>query len=58
MTANHPRHSGSTSATASSNVVGVHYRVGRKIGEGSFGIIYEGGQLIPANSYYYYYSEG
>jgi hypothetical protein len=24
------------------NVVGVHYKIGRKIGEGSFGIIYEG----------------
>ena len=24
------------------SVVGVHYRVGRKIGEGSFGVIYEG----------------
>ncbi|KAL1936736.1 hypothetical protein VTP01DRAFT_870 [Rhizomucor pusillus] len=46
MTANHPRHSGSTSATASANVVGVHYRVGRKIGEGSFGIIYEGTNLL------------
>ena len=44
MTANHPRHSQRSSAavTSSSNVVGVHYRVGRKIGEGSFGIIYEG----------------
>ena len=28
------------SATAS--IVGVHYRVGQKIGEGSFGVIYEG----------------
>ena len=26
----------------SPNVVGVHYKVGRKIGEGSFGVIYEG----------------
>lgn len=26
----------------SHNVVGVHYKVGKKIGEGSFGIIYEG----------------
>lgn len=33
----------SSSATgATHNVVGVHYRVGKKIGEGSFGIIYEG----------------
>jgi hypothetical protein len=31
---------GSSSTT---NVVGVHYRVGKKIGEGSFGVIFEGG---------------
>jgi hypothetical protein len=37
----------STSASASSsNVVGVHYRVGKKIGEGSFGVIYEG-KIFP-----------
>jgi hypothetical protein len=30
----------STSSTA--NIVGVHYRVGKKIGEGSFGVIFEG----------------
>ncbi|KZV81346.1 kinase-like protein [Exidia glandulosa HHB12029] len=29
----------------SSTIVGVHYRVGRKIGEGSFGMIYEGVNL-------------
>ncbi|KAG0228991.1 casein kinase I [Actinomortierella wolfii] len=34
--------SSSHSTHSSSNVVGVHYRVGKKIGEGSFGIIYEG----------------
>lgn len=28
--------------SAGTNVVGVHYKIGRKIGEGSFGIIYEG----------------
>jgi hypothetical protein len=28
--------------SSSSNLVGVHYKLGRKIGEGSFGIIYEG----------------
>ena len=27
---------------SSSNIVGVHYRVGKKIGEGSFGVIFEG----------------
>ena len=31
---------GSTSSTQ--NIVGVHYRVGKKIGEGSFGVIFEG----------------
>ncbi|SAM04557.1 hypothetical protein [Absidia glauca] len=31
---------------SSHNVVGVHYRVGKKIGEGSFGIIYEGTNLL------------
>lgn len=30
----------------SSNVVGVHYRVGKKIGEGSFGVIFEGQNLL------------
>ncbi|CEJ01212.1 Putative CK1/CK1/CK1-G protein kinase [Rhizopus microsporus] len=41
-----------TSSTAaaspghSHNVVGVHYKVGKKIGEGSFGIIYEGVNLL------------
>ncbi|EME44488.1 hypothetical protein DOTSEDRAFT_72084 [Dothistroma septosporum NZE10] len=34
------------SSTSSSNVVGVHYRVGKKIGEGSFGVIFEGTNLL------------
>lgn len=33
-------------ASSSSNVVGVHYRVGKKIGEGSFGVIFEGNNLL------------
>ena len=33
-------------ASSSSNVVGVHYRVGKKIGEGSFGVIFEGTNLL------------
>lgn len=33
-------------ASNSSNVVGVHYRVGKKIGEGSFGVIFEGTNLL------------
>lgn len=38
------------SNSSSSNVIGVHFRVGRKIGEGSFGVIFEG------NCYYPHYS--
>ncbi|KAK3216104.1 hypothetical protein GRF29_8g2185534 [Pseudopithomyces chartarum] len=34
------------SGSSSSNVVGVHYRVGKKIGEGSFGVIFEGTNLL------------
>lgn len=40
-----PSSSAATAAASpgnSHNVVGVHYKVGKKIGEGSFGIIYEG----------------
>lgn len=33
-------------SSAASNVVGVHYRVGKKIGEGSFGVIFEGTNLL------------
>ena len=36
----------SNMASSSSNVVGVHYRVGKKIGEGSFGVIFEGTNLL------------
>ncbi|CAO3677470.1 unnamed protein product [Rhizopus stolonifer] len=32
------------------NVVGVHYKVGKKIGEGSFGVIYEGINLLNNQS--------
>lgn len=28
--------------SSTANIVGVHYRVGKKIGEGSFGVIFEG----------------
>lgn len=37
-------------ASSSSNVVGVHYRVGKKIGEGSFGVIFEGTNLLNSQS--------
>jgi len=30
------------SSGSTQNIVGVHYRVGKKIGEGSFGVIFEG----------------
>ncbi|CAG8476844.1 833_t:CDS:10 [Ambispora leptoticha] len=36
----------SSHSLQSSNVVGVHYRVGKKIGEGSFGVIFEGTNLL------------
>ena len=39
-------HSSHSSNAHSSNVVGVHYRVGKKIGEGSFGVIFEGQNLL------------
>jgi casein kinase 1 len=39
---------GSTSSTQ--NIVGVHYRVGKKIGEGSFGVIFEGVNLLNSQS--------
>ncbi|KAJ2287484.1 Palmitoylated plasma membrane-bound casein kinase, partial [Coemansia sp. RSA 2706] len=34
----------------SPNIVGVHYRVGKRIGEGSFGVIYEGFGALRALS--------
>lgn len=35
--------------TASSNgIVGSHYRVGKKIGEGSFGVVFEGSKLLTS----------
>ena len=33
--------------SSSPNLVGGHYRVGRKIGEGSFGVIFEGLFFLP-----------
>lgn len=35
----HPR---PVSTQSTNSIIGVHYKVGKKIGEGSFGIIYEG----------------
>lgn len=45
MTAAESNHNNS-----SSNVVGVHYRVGKKIGEGSFGVIFEGTNLLNSQT--------
>ncbi|KAJ1518033.1 casein kinase I [Coelomomyces lativittatus] len=36
--------------STSPNVVGVHFKVGKKIGEGSFGVIYEGINLLTNSS--------
>jgi len=38
-------HHGSQSAT-SNGIVGTHYRVGKKIGEGSFGVVFEGTNML------------
>ncbi|KAI8641182.1 kinase-like domain-containing protein [Parasitella parasitica] len=46
MATNKQRSSPSNMSSSSTNVVGVHYKVGRKLGEGSFGIIYEGTNLL------------
>jgi hypothetical protein len=32
--------------SSTANIVGIHYRVGKKIGEGSFGVIFEGKFLL------------
>ena len=37
-------------SSSSSNIVGVHYKVGKKIGEGSFGVIFEGGPVPCAET--------
>ncbi|KAG1299684.1 hypothetical protein G6F66_000623 [Rhizopus arrhizus] len=38
------------SGSSSTNIVGVHYRVGKKLGEGSFGVLYEGLNLLNNQS--------
>lgn len=37
-----------STSTASNGMVGTHYRVGKKIGEGSFGVVFEGTFLLCA----------
>ncbi|KAI5969778.1 YCK2 [Candida margitis] len=36
----------SSSSNSNSSVVGLHYKIGKKIGEGSFGVIFEGTNII------------
>ncbi|KAI0637002.1 CK1/CK1/CK1-G protein kinase [Trametes polyzona] len=36
--------------SSSNNIVGGHYRVGKKIGEGSFGVIFEGTNLLNSQT--------
>ncbi|GBE82252.1 Casein kinase I homolog 1 [Sparassis crispa] len=38
------------SSSSTNNVVGVHYRVGKKVGEGSFGVIFEGTNLLNSQT--------
>ncbi|KAK6885547.1 Casein kinase I-like protein RAG8 [Candida tropicalis] len=38
--------SNSNSSSNNSSVVGLHYKIGKKIGEGSFGVIFEGTNII------------
>lgn len=42
----HSHHSSQSSRVSQPNIVGVHYRVDKKIGEGSFGVIYSGTNLL------------
>ncbi|OBZ87720.1 Casein kinase I 1 [Choanephora cucurbitarum] len=46
----HKNGSGVSSSQSSTNIVGVHYRVGKKLGEGSFGVLYEGLNLLNNQS--------
>jgi len=39
-------------SSSAANLVGVHYRVGKKIGEGSFGVIFEGKMSLSCNGSY------
>ncbi|KAF8921178.1 CK1/CK1/CK1-G protein kinase [Mucidula mucida] len=40
----------SSHSSSTANIVGVHYRVGKKIGEGSFGVIFEGTNLLNSQT--------
>lgn len=45
--------SSSSHSSSNSNIIGVHFRVGRKIGEGSFGVIFEGRSSSPRPCYFW-----
>jgi len=38
----HHHHGSKRDVSGSSNIIGNHFKIGRRIGEGSFGIIYDG----------------
>ncbi|CAO3595614.1 unnamed protein product [Absidia cylindrospora] len=50
MTSHQPSTSSQHHSSSANNVVGVHYRVGKKLGEGSFGVLYEGTNLLNNQS--------
>jgi len=43
--------SGHHSVSTNNGIVGGHYKVGKKIGEGSFGVVFEGMSLFPYSYY-------
>ena len=55
-TSNPAQHLSSTGShsSSSSNIVGVHYKVGKKIGEGSFGVIFEGERSVELGPWRYF----
>lgn len=46
----HDKSSSHSNTSSTSTIVGVHYQVGKKLGEGSFGVIYEGLNLLNNQS--------
>lgn len=50
LTTNYDKSSHHSNTSSASTIVGVHYQVGKKLGEGSFGIIYEGLNLLNNQS--------
>ncbi|GAA5871661.1 hypothetical protein JCM3774_003011 [Rhodotorula dairenensis] len=50
MSASQHHASSSSHSSSNSNIIGVHFRVGRKIGEGSFGVIFEGQNLLNSQT--------